>query len=202
MGLSSANILNRKISISLLVEISFQATLCRCLLVGPRFRLSGTASLFIGNKSLRSPRITIRNSIATVHQASCFMYDEQSDVSYTAGEKMGRRYENVSQNFVCLSVCLSVCLRACLSKWLSVCVSVCRSVCANLFLSLHFTPSSLLSFIHYHTMPHFDALYRYKDIKLGKILWEKENLLLTSNFSFPHNIFYPIGYFFFILNAL
>ena len=29
-------------------------------------------------------------------------------------------------------------------------------------------------------------------IKLLKILWEKEKLLVTSNFSFSHNVFYSI----------
>ena len=28
---------------------------------------------------------------------------------------------------------------------------------------------------------------------LMKILWEKENLLITSKFSFSHSIFYPFG---------
>ena len=42
---------------------------------------------------------------------------------------------------------------------------------------------------HYHTMPHFDALKIYS---FEKTLCEQEKLLVTSNFSFSHNIFSPI----------
>ena len=41
---------------------------------------------------------------------------------------------------------------------------------------------------HYHTMPHFDALKIYS---CGKTLWEKEKLLVRSNFSFSQNVFIP-----------
>ena len=47
---------------------------------------------------------------------------------------------------------------------------------------------------HYHTMPHFDPLKIYI---YGKHCEEKEKLLVTSNFSFSHNVFYPIWHFFF-----
>ena len=50
---------------------------------------------------------------------------------------------------------------------------------------------------HYHTMQHFDTL----KISCGK-LREMEKLLVTSNFSFSHHVFYPIWHLFFILNAL
>ena len=50
---------------------------------------------------------------------------------------------------------------------------------------------------NYHTMMHFDALRIYR--WLWKTLWEKAKLLVTSNFSFSHNVFYPIWYLFFIL---
>ena len=48
-------------------------------------------------------------------------------------------------------------------------------------------------------MPHFDTL---NYIQLWKTLLEKEKLLVTSNFSFSHNVFYPIWQLFFILKAL
>ena len=34
---------------------------------------------------------------------------------------------------------------------------------------------------------------RVCSIRLLKTLWEKEKLLVTSNFSFSHNVFYPFG---------
>ena len=53
---------------------------------------------------------------------------------------------------------------------------------------------------HYHTMPHFDALKIYS---CGKHYEKRRNCLyVTSNFSFSHNVFYPIWHFIFILNAL
>ena len=51
---------------------------------------------------------------------------------------------------------------------------------------------------HYHTMPHFDALKIYRCGKLSK----EEKLLVTSNFSFSHNVSYPTWHLFFILHAL
>ena len=54
-----------------------------------------------------------------------------------------------------------------------------------------------LKLTRYHTMPHFDALKTYS---YGKA--EKQKLLVTSNFSFSQNVFYPIWHLFFILNAL
>ena len=50
---------------------------------------------------------------------------------------------------------------------------------------------------HYHTMPHFNALKIYR---CGKHCEKK--LLVTSNFSFSHNVFYPTEHLFSILNAL
>ena len=41
--------------------------------------------------------------------------------------------------------------------------------------------------MHYHTTPHFDAIKIYS---CGKTLWKKKKLLVTSNFSFSHNVFY------------
>ena len=51
---------------------------------------------------------------------------------------------------------------------------------------------------NYHTMLHFEAPKIYSG---GKV-WEKEKLLVTSNFSFSHNVFYLIWSLFFILRAL
>ena len=50
---------------------------------------------------------------------------------------------------------------------------------------------------HYHIMPHFDAY-----IAEDNIVRKKKKLLVTSNFSFSHNVFYPIWLLFFILNAI
>ena len=52
---------------------------------------------------------------------------------------------------------------------------------------------------HYHTMRHFDALKIYS---CGKHCDKRTKLLVTSNFSFSHNVFYSRCCLFFILNAL
>ena len=52
---------------------------------------------------------------------------------------------------------------------------------------------------HYQTIVHFDAL---KINSCGKHCEKREKLLVTSNFSFSHNVFYPIWHLFSILNAL
>ena len=54
----------------------------------------------------------------------------------------------------------------------------------------------LLYLTHYHTMPHFEALTIYSFIYN---IVGKGELLATNNFSFPHNVFYPIWHLFFIL---
>ena len=43
--------------------------------------------------------------------------------------------------------------------------------------------------------------WRTKNIQQWKTLWEKDKLLVTSNFSFSHNVFYPIWYLFSILKC-
>ena len=55
---------------------------------------------------------------------------------------------------------------------------------------------------------------RFPGVSKGVIVWEwakdscgkhfekKEKLLVTSNFSFSHNVFYPTWHLFYILNAL
>ena len=48
-------------------------------------------------------------------------------------------------------------------------------------------------------MPQFDAL---KIHSCGKHCEKKEKLLVTSNFSFSHNVFYSVRYLFIILNSL
>ena len=48
-------------------------------------------------------------------------------------------------------------------------------------------------------LPHNAAFWHTKEIWLWKTLWEKEKLLATINFSFSHNVFYPIWHLFFIL---
>ena len=70
-------------------------------------------------------------------------------------------------------------------------------VCSlNDFSSFHRSETCLST--NNHTIPHFDAL-RY--IAVENIV-RKEKLLVKSNFSFSHNVFYPIWHLFFILNAL
>ena len=41
--------------------------------------------------------------------------------------------------------------------------------------------------------PHNDTFWRPWETSLLKTLWEKEKLLVTSNFSFSHSVFYPFG---------
>ena len=50
-----------------------------------------------------------------------------------------------------------------------------------------FSPMALEEMTHYHTIPHFDSL-----MIMWKTLREKEKLIVTSNFSFSENVFYPI----------
>ena len=40
--------------------------------------------------------------------------------------------------------------------------------------------------------PHNDTFSRPSETSLLKTLWEKEKLLVTSNFSFTHSVFYPV----------
>ena len=41
--------------------------------------------------------------------------------------------------------------------------------------------------------PHNDTFWRPWETSLLKTLWEKEELLVTSNFSFSHSVFYLFG---------
>ena len=41
--------------------------------------------------------------------------------------------------------------------------------------------------------PHNNTFWRPLETNLLKTLWEKEKLLVTSNFSFSHSVFYPFG---------
>ena len=41
--------------------------------------------------------------------------------------------------------------------------------------------------------PHNDTFWRPCETGLFETLWEKEKLLVTSNFSFTHCVFYPFG---------
>ena len=41
--------------------------------------------------------------------------------------------------------------------------------------------------------PHNDAFWRLWETGLSKTLWEKEKLLIMSNFSFSHSVFYLFG---------
>ena len=41
---------------------------------------------------------------------------------------------------------------------------------------------------------HNDTFWRPRETSLLKTLWEKEKLLITSNFSFSHSVFYQFEY--------
>ena len=45
----------------------------------------------------------------------------------------------------------------------------------------------------FNPFPNKPWFLRVCSISLLKILWEKEKLLVTSNFSFSHSVFYPFG---------
>ena len=49
---------------------------------------------------------------------------------------------------------------------------------------------TITTLAHSHTMTPFDAPGKQAFLKT---LWEKEKLLVTSNFSFSHSVFYLIG---------
>ena len=51
-------------------------------------------------------------------------------------------------------------------------------------------------------LPHNTTFLSTIDVKLWKTLLEKKKLLVTSNFSYPHNVFYPVWHLFFILNPV
>ena len=44
----------------------------------------------------------------------------------------------------------------------------------------------------FNPFPHNDTFWRPWESSLLKTLWEKEKLLVTSNFSFTHSVFYPL----------
>ena len=46
---------------------------------------------------------------------------------------------------------------------------------------------------HLNPFPNKPWFLRVCRISLLKTLWEKEKLLVTSNFSFSHSVFYPFG---------
>ena len=52
--------------------------------------------------------------------------------------------------------------------------------------------ASILSF-SLNLFPHNDTFLRPWETSLLKTLWEKEKLLITSNFSFSHSVFYLFG---------
>ena len=56
----------------------------------------------------------------------------------------------------------------------------------------HFGELSTI-FIKLNPLPHNDTFWRPWETSLLKTLWEKEKLLVTSNFSFSHSVFYPFG---------
>ena len=52
---------------------------------------------------------------------------------------------------------------------------------------------SSAKFIKFNPFPNKPWFLRVCSISLLKILWEKEKLLVTSNFSFSHSVFYLFG---------
>ena len=46
----------------------------------------------------------------------------------------------------------------------------------------------------FNPFPLNDTFWRPWETSLLKIMWEKEKLLVTSNFSFSHSVFYPFGW--------
>ena len=50
-----------------------------------------------------------------------------------------------------------------------------------------------LSWLWVNPFPHNDTFWRPWETRLLKTLWEKEKLLVMSNFSFSHSVFYPFG---------
>ena len=50
--------------------------------------------------------------------------------------------------------------------------------------------------MHFHPFPNKPLFLHVWGISLLKTLWEKEKLLVKSNFSFSHSVFYPFGEFF------
>ena len=48
-------------------------------------------------------------------------------------------------------------------------------------------------FVCLNPFPHNDTFWRLWETCLLKTLWEKEKLLVTSNFSFSHSVFYLFG---------
>ena len=51
--------------------------------------------------------------------------------------------------------------------------------------------SKICCFERVNPFPHNDTFRRPWETSLLKTLWEKEKLLVTSNFSFSHSVFYP-----------
>ena len=47
--------------------------------------------------------------------------------------------------------------------------------------------------VEFNPFPHNNIFWRPWETSLLKTLWEREKLLITSNFSFSHSVFYPFG---------
>ena len=54
-----------------------------------------------------------------------------------------------------------------------------------------FSPLPATAWLHFNPFPNKPCFLRVCSISLLKTLWEKEKLLITSNFSFSHSVFYP-----------
>ena len=59
--------------------------------------------------------------------------------------------------------------------------------------SLSLPNDNILDVSKFNPFPHNDAFWRPWETSLLKTLWEKEKLLVTSNFSFSCSVFYPFG---------
>ena len=57
----------------------------------------------------------------------------------------------------------------------------------------HFLLSHSISPLSFNSFPNKPRFLRVCSTSLLKTLWEKDKLLITSNFSFPLSVFYPFG---------
>ena len=83
-----------------------------------------------------------------------------------------------------LSVCPCMCVSLCVSVHVSVCApnaSLCQSTSMGI--------KSHLVTVLVNPFPHNDTFWRPWETSLLKTLWEKEKLLIRSNFSFSHRVF-------------
>ena len=62
---------------------------------------------------------------------------------------------------------------------------------SQMFTKVSFPVQLKLGFVN--PFPHSDTFWCPRETSVLKTQWEKEKLLITSNFSFFHSVFYPFG---------